>query len=207
MIRRRATALVAGAVVLAAAGCATSPIDLPPPPQSYVVLMNNADGTVGQLSVSSAQGEVVLNQSRHAVNLDGSLSAPYAVDESRIKKDFGEALAAQPALPLSFMLYYQTGDAQLTAASQALIPRVIAAVRSRPAPDVSVIGHTDTAGNSEANEKLGLQRAQSIAELMKKAGLKAHDLTIASHGEQNPLVKTPDNTPEPKNRRVEITVR
>jgi outer membrane protein OmpA-like peptidoglycan-associated protein len=62
-------------------------------------------------------------------------------------------------------------------------------------------------GDPEKNQILGQQRANSIAELIKKAGLNAHELTIASHGEQNPLVRTPDNTPEPKNRRVEITVR
>ena len=33
------------------------------------------------------------------------------------------------------------------------------------------------------------------------------DRVVTSHGEGNLLVKTPDNTPEPANRRVEITVR
>jgi peptidoglycan-associated lipoprotein len=32
-------------------------------------------------------------------------------------------------------------------------------------------------------------------------------ITVVSHGERNLLIATPDNTPEPKNRRVEITVR
>jgi len=95
----------------------------------------------------------------------------------------------------------------LTGESQALIPAILEATRTRPAPDVSVIGHTDTVGNSEANEKLALQRAQSVAETIRKAGLQVQDLTIASHGERNLLVSTPDNTPEPRNRRVEVTVR
>lgn len=203
----RTAGSLAWMAVMAVTGCASPPAVLPPPPQSYVVLMPDADGTTGQLTVSSSQGEVVLNQPRYGVNLDGSAGAPYEVDEARIRKDFSEAQSARPALPVSFMLYYETGGTQLTAASQALIPQVIDAVRNRPAPDVSVIGHTDSVGASDVNEKLGLQRAQSVAELIQKAGLKAHDLTIASHGEQNPLVKTPDNTPEPRNRRVEITVR
>lgn len=199
--------MIMSAAALAIAGCATPTAELPPPPQSYVVLMGNADGTAGQLNVSNAMGETVLNQSRHGVNLDGSPGAPYAVDASRIRKDFGAALAALPALPVSFMFYHETGGTRLTAESQALIPKVIDAAGNRPAPDVSVIGHTDTAGNSKANEKLGLQRAQSVAALIRKAGLKAHNLTITSHGGQNPLIRTPDNAPQPKNRRVEITVR
>jgi len=214
MIRNLKTGFVVCAVLLVAMGCATAP---PPPPvvpapvaqapKSYVVLMENADGTVGRLAVSGAKGEVLLNQPRSGVDLDGTASTPYTVDENRINRDFGEALAAQPPLPVSFMLYYKAGGTVLTDESQALIPAILDAARNHPAPDVSVIGHTDTVGNTEANEKLGLQRAQSVAEIIKKAGLQVHDLTIASHGEKNLLVATPDNTPEPKNRRVEITVR
>ena len=32
-------------------------------------------------------------------------------------------------------------------------------------------------------------------------------IDVTSHGEGDPMVKTPDETPEPRNRRVEITVR
>ena len=197
-------ALIAAAAGLAA-GCATPPPAPPPKPQSYVVLLENPDGTVGQVSVAGPKGEVVLDRPRQGAQFDGA--SPFAVDDERLRKDFGAAMAAQPALPVSFLLYYELGATRLTAESQALIPKVLEAVRGRPAPDVSVIGHTDTMGNPEANEKLGLLRAQSIADLIRDAGLKAHDLTVTSHGERNPLVKTPDNTPEPRNRRVEITVR
>ncbi|PKN34001.1 MAG: OmpA family protein [Deltaproteobacteria bacterium HGW-Deltaproteobacteria-19] len=194
-----------GLVVLAvlfAAGCATTPA-----PKSYAVLMDNQDGTVGQITVSGAKGEVLLDKPRTGADLDGASGTPYVVDEARINRDFGEALAARPPLPASFMLYYRAGGIVLTDESQALIPAILEAAGNRPAPDVSVIGHTDTVGNSESNEKLALQRAQSVAEIIRKAGLQVHDLTIASHGERNLLVATPDNTPEPKNRRVEVTVR
>jgi outer membrane protein OmpA-like peptidoglycan-associated protein len=187
------------------AGCATPPPPPPPKPQSYVVLLPDADGTVGQVSVDSQKGKVVLDKPRQGAQFDGS--PPFAVDDARIQRDFGAAMSAQPALPVTFLLYYEAGGTQLTAESKALIPKVLEAVRGRPAPDVSVIGHTDTVGVPDANEKLGLERAQVIAKLIQEAGLKAHDLTIASHGERNLLVRTPDNTAEPKNRRVEITVR
>jgi len=207
MIRNLKAGFIVCAVLIVAMGCATTPPPAASLPKSYVVLMDNEDGSVGQLAVSSAKGEVLLSKPRTGVDLDGSTSTPYAVDESRINKDFSEALGAQPPLPVSFMVYYKAGGTVLTDESQALIPAIMEAARNHPAPDVSVIGHTDTVGNSEANERLGLQRAQSVAEIIKRAGLQVHDMTIVSHGERNLLVATPDNTPEPKNRRVEITVR
>jgi outer membrane protein OmpA-like peptidoglycan-associated protein len=213
MIRNLKTGLIVFAILLVVTGCATQ--------KSYVVLMDNADGTVGKLAVSGTKGEasgaksdVLLSKPRTGVDLDGKATTPYAVDENRIKKDFGEAIAAQPPLPVSFMLYFKAGATELTAESEALKPAILAAVRTHPAPDVSVIGHTDTVGDSDANERLGLERAQIVADIIKAEIKKAESIkkddihvTVVSHGERNLLVATQDNTPEPKNRRVEITVR
>jgi len=194
-------------LVALAAGCATPPPPPPPPkPQSYVVLLQNADGTTGAVTVAGAKGRVTVDRARTGTNLDGA-TPPYAVDDSRLKRDFGEALSAQPQLPASFMLYFEAGGARLTAESESLIPKLLEAVRGRPAPDVSVIGHTDNTGTADTNEKLGLERAQVVAGLIQKAGLKAHDLTVTSHGARNLLVNTPPNTAEARNRRVEVTVR
>lgn len=169
--------------------------------------MENGDGTAGKLEVSAAQRDVLLEKPRTGIDLDGRVSKPYPVDEDTIKRDFGAALSAQPPLPVSFLLYYKAGSTVLTEESQAMIPDILKAAGNYPASDVSVIGHTDTLGDSDNNEKLGLQRAQSVADMIRNTGLQVHNLTVTSHGEKNPLVLTPDNTDEPRNRRVEITIR
>jgi outer membrane protein OmpA-like peptidoglycan-associated protein len=193
-----AKAVLILAAMLTLAGCS---------PKSYVVLMENQDGTTGKLAVSGDKKETLLSQPRTAAGLEGKSEKPFLVDEQKIQRDFAGALAAQPPLPVSFMLYFKTGGAVLTDESQALIPSIVEAARKYPAPDVSVIGHTDTMGESDYNEQIALQRAQTVAKIIRDAGIQVHDLTIESHGERNPLVPTPDNTPEPRNRRVEITVR
>ena len=190
--------LVLLAVWLALAGCS---------PKSYVVLMENQDGTTGKLAVSGEKKETLLNPPRTAASLDGKSEKPFLVDEQKIQKDFAVALAAQPPLPVSFMLYFEAGGALLTNDSKALIPSIVEAAMKYPAPDVSVIGHTDTMGNRDYNEQISLQRARTVAQIIRDAGIQVHDLTIESHGERNLLIPTPDNTPEPRNRRVEITVR
>lgn len=176
-------------------------------PKSYVVLMENQDGTTGKLAVSGEKTETLLNQPRTAVGLSGKSEKPFPVDEQKIQRDFAGALAAQPPLPVSFMLYFEAGGTVLTNESRAMIPSIVNAARKYPAPDVSVIGHTDTMGDRDYNEQVALQRARSVAKIIRDAGIQVHDLTIESHGERNLLVPTPDNTPEPRNRRVEITVR
>ena len=91
--------------------------------------------------------------------------------------------------------------------SQALIPEIVQKIHDRHSTDVSVIGHTDRIGLDEANRALSFDRARKIAELLISAGVDALIIEIGYHGEGNPLIPTPDNTPEPKNRRVDVTIR
>jgi outer membrane protein OmpA-like peptidoglycan-associated protein len=47
----------------------------------------------------------------------------------------------------------------------------------------------------------------SVHDVLIAAGLAPWTIEVTSHGEADLLVKTPDNTSGPRNRRVEITVR
>lgn len=185
---------------------AAPPPPPPPKPQSYVVLLNNPDGSTGQVVIQGAQGEQVLSTARQGSLLNGG-SPPFVVDDTRLQQDFGQAMAARPALPEQFLLYFQTGGAELTAASKALLPKIVERAKARVAVDISVIGHTDTQGRAEANAALGLRRATAITELLRKQGLKDVTIAVESHGERNLLVPTADEVAEPRNRRVEITLR
>jgi outer membrane protein OmpA-like peptidoglycan-associated protein len=185
-------------LALCATGCAS---------KSYVVLMESPDGTTGAIVVETANGTTRVDKKMDAVALDGKSAKTFAVEQPRIDQDFSAALQAQPALPVTFRLYFETGTANLTQQSKADFQNVLTTLRARGPSAVSVIGHTDTEGKSSWNEQIGLKRAKAIAELFKKEGIQVIELVVTSHGESNLLVKTPDDTPEPRNRRVEIIVR
>jgi outer membrane protein OmpA-like peptidoglycan-associated protein len=72
---------------------------------------------------------------------------------------------------------------------------------------VLVVGHTDTTGSTDSNFELALRRANTVRGLLIDAGLAAAAIDVRSHGELELLVKTANGVFEPKNRRVEITVR
>ena len=102
---------------------------------------------------------------------------------------------------------FQGSHLDLTDESRAILSDILTAVKARKVPEVTVIGHTDTTGSTASNYKLGLERAQAVRALLLKAGLDASLVDVESHGEADPLQRTPDNTDEPRNRRVEITIR
>ncbi|WP_313089334.1 OmpA family protein [Pseudomonas sp.] len=196
--------LYPGSVVLALAalmtGCATG---------DYVVLLESPDGTTGAVVIEDARGETRLDRSHQGVVIGarGLGAGPFEVGEQRLARDFSAALAAQPALPQRFQLYFKIGSAELTEASQQAIEEVFAAIRQRGPSAVSVIGHTDTLSGPGWNEQLGLIRAQAVADMLRRRHIEVIDLRVSSHGERNLLVKTPDGVSEPRNRRVEISVR
>lgn len=175
--------------------------------KTYVVLLPDDDGSLGKVVVSAKDGSTLLQNANEGARVGGTPGKTFAVDSEQLTRDFGAALAAAPKKPLSFLLYFESGGAALTAQSQADLPKVRAEIRSRPAPDLSIIGHTDTAGDAETNARLGLKRAQLVAELLGKLDIAAERITVVSHGEKNLLVPTADNIDEPRNRRVEVTVR
>lgn len=199
-VSRIAAGLALCAIILGGlAGCASKPV-------SYIVLLESPDGTTGKVVVKGKKGEQQIDTARYAAPMDGS-APPAPVDEARFSKDFDDAIAARPAMPAHFLLYFESGGTILTPDSAAALDKIVDVASTRPVVDMSVIGHTDTPGKAELNEALALKRAQAVAELLKQKGLKVHALSVESHGERNLLVATPDDTPEPRNRRVEISIR
>ena len=197
MLRKRFGAL-ALATILAITGCAS---------KSYVVLVESPDGSTGAIIVDSGHGGQLVNRKNQGVTMGGGKTAPFEVETARLQADFADARQAQPALPVRYQFYFNTGGTSLTAESAGFIPVVMEDVRKRGAAAVSIIGHTDTVGEDALNERLGLMRAQSIATLLQKTGLQALEMSVVSHGKRNLLVPTADNVDEPRNRRVEVNIR
>jgi peptidoglycan-associated lipoprotein len=175
--------------------------------QSYVVLLEDDDGSLGKVVVNTAAGTTVLQHQHDALDMDAEAGRIFTAGEQQIQEDFGAALAASPQKPASFYLYFDGGTTNLSPESVKEIPNIIAEIKRRPAADISVIGHTDTVGDDKVNAKLSLQRAKSVAAMFSAVQLNPERITVDSHGEKNLLVPTPDNTDEAKNRRVEVTVR
>ncbi|MCK5524694.1 MAG: OmpA family protein [Thiomargarita sp.] len=178
--------------------------------KTQFVLMPDNEGKVGKMTITSEKGSQSLNKAWQSTGLDSPdtlPSEPEILEEKEVKRIFAQALKAQPAPAVSFLFYFPKGSNEPTAESLALIPEIIATIASRQSKDVSVIGHSDRVGSGELNYKLSLKRAKCVAKLLISKGVNRDILEITSYGEAVPLIKTADEVTEPKNRRVEITVR
>ena len=77
----------------------------------------------------------------------------------------------------------------------------------RQAVEVEVTGHTDRVGKVADNDRLSQERAEAVRDAMVKNGLQASFIRAVGRGEREPLIPTPDEQEEPRNRRVQVIVR
>lgn len=178
-------------------------------PHTYIVLLESPDGSVGKVSVADARGNTLIDEAGEAVNMDAYLTNDqvFKVEKEVIKEEFGNAIDSRPPLPAKYVLLFQLGNAKLTPESLAEANKLLEDIKSRPAPDITILGHTDTVGRDTVNDKLSRKRAESVAELIRTQVAELRAMEIEYFGKRLPYIKTPDNTPELRNRRVEVTVR
>lgn len=178
-------------------------------PTSRVVLLPDANGNAGALLVKTDTGQQIVSTAygSASVNARGAISTQ-TEDAVQVKQRYASTLDARPQPPVSFVLYFEFGSAiDITPAFQPVLDQLRAALRSYPAPEITVIGHTDRVGSLESNDLLSLQRAQTVRDLIVQAGIPPELISVSGRGEREPEVPTDDEVPEPKNRRVEVNVR
>lgn len=120
----------------------------------------------------------------------------------------GPAPMQPPRAPaIDITVTFATGSASITPKAaldlanlgQALVSPDLAPYRFR------IEGHTDTVGGTAMNQRLSEQRAAAVAAwLVSRYRVLPDRLLPVGLGEAAPLVPTPDNTPEARNRRVRI---
>jgi outer membrane protein OmpA-like peptidoglycan-associated protein len=214
-VNTRTAAVAILAALAGALGVACGPKHVSSPPartttETHDVLLQDSDTRLtGRASLFNQSGSADLEAARDsAIATPSHRPGPVTrMSEQEVQRIFGSVLAALPPAPVHFTLYFRFESNELTDESRALVPEILNIVKKRAVPEVSVIGHTDTMGAPRANIDLGLNRATTVRNLLVSAGLDASTVEVTSHGESNLLIHTPDETPEPRNRRVEISVR
>lgn len=196
----RAAPFACALLALLLGGCAS---------RETIVLLPKADGSTGAIGASRKGGpEVVLDApyAQARTGLAGGLRQG-TTNREAVQKRFGAALTALPPPPKSYTVYFLSGGDEFSPESSAAIATMLEEMAKRPEPEVSVIGHTDGTGNSADNDALSLQRAERVKQMLVERGVPAERIDTAGRGWREPLVPTATGVDEPRNRRVEVSVR
>jgi outer membrane protein OmpA-like peptidoglycan-associated protein len=176
--------------------------------KELVVLLPGEDGETGAVVIEDGGRTVVLDAPLAAAKIDARGHVKKGVvTEAEVEQTFAPALAAQPPKPVHFILYFEPGSTEATAESQPKLQALFEEVAKREAVEVQITGHTDRVGAVTDNDRLALQRAQAVKSMLMQRGMQASFIRAVGRGEREPLIPTPDEQEEPRNRRVEVLVR
>lgn len=119
----------------------------------------------------------------------------------------GVAAAQQPSPSGPFMVFFDWGKPDTRGDDAATLDQAVAAYRAHPGARLQLSGYTDRSGSVATNRRAGLRRAEAVRNQLVERGVPIGAISIASHGEERPLVPTEDGVREVQNRRVEISIR
>ncbi|MFM0625134.1 OmpA family protein [Paraburkholderia xenovorans] len=199
-IRLRGLAWAAAFVMLALLAACSTP--------DKIILLPDPDGKVGAVVVHSATGQQTIDKAYAGVDVTKGGAIEKTLDsQSTVQARYGELLAARPPRPMTFTIFFLFDSAtELAPESAATVKKLKTVLATWPAPQLVVVGHTDLAGSQDFNDKLSMQRAQTVAAFLIKQGIPAQQIEIAARGKREPLVPTADGVPHRMNRRAVITI-
>jgi outer membrane protein OmpA-like peptidoglycan-associated protein len=96
--------------------------------------------------------------------------------------------------------------AKLASKSYASLNQVVSLMRDNPTLKIRIEGHTDNAGNDDANMKLSEDRAAAVKAYIVSKGISEDRITSQGFGETAPIANNNTASGRAQNRRVEIKV-
>ncbi|WP_320040502.1 OmpA family protein [uncultured Desulfobacter sp.] len=177
--------------------------------KTTVILLPEQDNKAGTVIVANDKSSTTLEKpySCATVGKVQSRIDTKTVEKNKVQDEYKTLFQAEPLKPVSLLLYFEFGSDRLQPESAALIDDVLKLAKEREPSEVSIIGHSDSKGNADYNYQLALERAKVVEKIIKDANINLRNISVTSHGENDPLVITGDNVSEEKNRRVEIMVK
>jgi OOP family OmpA-OmpF porin len=116
-------------------------------------------------------------------------------------------VASAPAAPVSdYTVYFNFDSWTLSAEALSVITDAVNTARTGGQSRITIVGHADTSGSADYNQKLSERRANVVEEAMVQMGARREAISVSGVGESDLLVPTGDGVQEPRNRRAVVNL-
>lgn len=103
-------------------------------------------------------------------------------------------------------LNFEPGSAQLTADSRDTVTNLSQILNAYPNTRVQLTGNADNTGTPEVNQKLSLDRANAVKQMLVGGGVAGDRIATSGSGQEHPTASNDTEQGRAENRRVELTV-
>jgi len=157
--------------------------------------------------VQSQQSEIV-DQRSTLISQSDQLAFQKAMDN--VRKDFSEdeAEVYQQGNKLIIRLKkmnFPVGQSTVPAGSKPIVQKISNIFKDFNAKSIMVQGHTDSTGSKTVNEKLSDNRAENVANILRKNGVK-NTVDAKGFGPNMPLADNQTKEGRALNRRVDVVI-
>lgn len=134
------------------------------------------------------------------------------LQEARLRQELGGrgviVTRVGDRIGLSFpsAVTFGTGSAQLNPATQEILARVANVVVEYRKTLVSILGHTDSSGSEQYNQRLSERRGLAFARELVGRGVDLERVLVVGYGESRPQASNDDEAGRELNRRVELQI-
>ena len=103
-------------------------------------------------------------------------------------------------------ILFAINSSQLNASSKADLNKLAQNLVQNPETNVQVFGYTDNTGSQQLNERLSLQRAESVVNYLVSDGVRSSRVSAKGFGWNDPVASNATPEGRAQNRRVEIYI-
>jgi OOP family OmpA-OmpF porin len=168
----------------------------------------NALKPTGNLVTGSTRG---IKLGTAPASQSSSTAKPVSATSSASRQPAAHGAAADtsaPAAPsVNLTVNFPTGSSELTPAARSSLDGLGKALASNDLAEFRfrIEGHTDNVGSREENLSLSQKRAEAVVSyLTSQYNVAPARLEAVGMGQERPLIDTPPQTPEARNRRVQV---
>ena len=141
---------------------------------------------------------------RFALRGGDTAPAPMASPAAPEPQAAPPAPPAPPTAPPQFVVFFGLASADLVPEAERVVRDAASAARDFGSATVTIVGHTDSAGSTAANQRLSERRAAAVRNALVREGIPAAKISATGTGEAELTVRTGDGVKEPQNRRATI---
>jgi len=102
---------------------------------------------------------------------------------------------------------FDVGSAAIKPQLRAVLDPFVSSLQGDPSAQITIVGHTDSTGSDAFNNKLSIERADSVRDYIVTRGVAAGRVAAAGRGDREPIADNNTEAGRAKNRRVEIFLR
>ncbi len=129
--------------------------------------------------------------------------APSAVPAARVPVATTDKKAVAKK---TFLVFFDWDQAVIRQDAVEILTEAAAVAQHGTLAVIQLTGHADRSGTRRYNQSLSERRAAAVRGFLIGKGVPTDIIATLGKGEDDPLVATPDNVREPRNRRVEIVL-